>query len=138
VHVSAIASYDPPPGDGREHDELLARATDGNSATFWETERYGSQDFGGLKHGVGIVLDAGRPERLRALAVRTGTPGFTAVIKAGPAAGGPFGAVSASQTVVGSATFALRMPAAARYYLLWITKLAPDVERTHVSEVTAG
>jgi eukaryotic-like serine/threonine-protein kinase len=138
VHLRAPASYDPSPGDGREHDELLARATDGDAATFWETERYGSQDFGGLKHGVGIVLDAGRAVRLPRLTVRTDTPGFTAVVKAGSAIDGPFSVVSPTQTVADPTTFALRVPAPTRYYLLWITRLAPNVERTHVDEVTAS
>jgi len=57
---------------------------------------------------------------------------------AGKAADGPFGVVSAGQTVADPATFALRVPAPTRYYLLWITRLAPNVERTHVNEVTAG
>src|SRR5436190_7267610 len=54
VHLVASNAYDPH-GDGQEHDEEVANATDGNVSTFWATERYDSADFGGLKDGVGIV-----------------------------------------------------------------------------------
>ena len=42
-------------GDGEEHDERVADATDGDPATYWTTETY--QAF--TKPGVGLVLDAG-------------------------------------------------------------------------------
>jgi predicted Ser/Thr protein kinase len=139
VHLVAANAYDPPPGDGHEHDELVPRATDGDPGTSWETESYrGSVTFGNLKDGVGIVFDAGSPVKLRALSVVSDTPGFTAEVKAGPSANGPFDPVSSSQTVGARATFELSVPTARRYYLLWITRLAPGFERTHVSEVTAG
>ena len=54
-------SYDPA-GDGREHDGEVPLATDGNLATYWQTEHYANPAFGSLgKPGVGLVLDAGSP-----------------------------------------------------------------------------
>jgi serine/threonine-protein kinase len=114
VHLVASNAYDPQ-GDGQEHDEEVANATDGNIATFWETEDYrGSVTFGNLKDGVGIVFDAGPAS----------TSGFTTV--------------SQSQTVGRRTSFRLSVDPARRYYLLWITRLAPGYPRTHVNEVTAG
>ena len=55
VRLQAVASFDPPPGDGEEHDERVADATDGDPATYWTTETY--EAF--TKPGVGLVLDAG-------------------------------------------------------------------------------
>ena len=48
--------------------------------------------------------------------------------------------VSGSQTVGSSTSFSLHVSQPREYYLIWITKLAPDVERfqTHVNEVAAG
>jgi eukaryotic-like serine/threonine-protein kinase len=139
VGVRAVGARDPE-GDGGEHNERVALATDGDLSTYWETEHYASRDFGRLKSGVGLVLDAGRPVRLGALTVRTDTPGFTAVIRAGSSADGPFTAVSGPQTVAGSTAFSLRVASPEQYYLLWITQLAPDGDRfqTHVNEVTTG
>ena len=137
VHLSAVAAYDPPPGDGEEHNDRLPLATDGNQSTFWETDHYRSASFGNLKDGVGLVLDAGGAKRLAKLTVLTTTPGFTAVVKAGSSESGPFEPVSSSQTVDGSTTtFSLRVDPARRYYMLWITHLGSAL-RAEIDEVTA-
>jgi serine/threonine-protein kinase len=137
VPVVSVATYDPQ-GDGREHDEKIALATDGDLATYWETEHYRSQNLGGLKDGVGLVVDAGRAVALSKLTVQSDTPGFTASIEAGDAPSGPFTPVSGSREVGSSTTFSLRADEPARYYLIWITDLAPGVNRADVNEVTAG
>ncbi len=137
VHLVASNAYDPH-GDGQEHDEEVANATDGDESTYWETERYDSVDFGGLKDGVGIVVDAGRPVKLGSLSIVSDTPGYTARIEAGASSNGPFNAVSPSQTVGGRTTFSLSVDEPQRYYLVWITRLASGYARTHVNEVTSG
>ena len=137
VHLTASNAYDPE-GDGREHDEEVSNATDGNLRTYWETEHYGSDTFGNLKNGVGIVVDAGRAVRLRAITVASDTPGYVATIEAGASSDGPFDAVSSSQTVGASTTFRLSGGTAQQYYLVWITQLAPGQGRAHVNEVAAG
>src|SRR6478736_1976579 len=99
VRLVASNAYDPQ-GDGQEHDEEVPNATDGNVQTFWETEDYrGSITFGGLKNGVGIVLDARRPVKLGSLTVVTDTPGYTARVEASSSSTGGFTPVSQSQTV---------------------------------------
>jgi hypothetical protein len=137
VHLTASNAYDPE-GDGREHDEEVANATDGNLRTYWETEHYSSDTFGNLKDGVGIVVDAGGPVRLGAITVASDTPGYVAKIEAGASSSGPFDSVSSSQTVGDSTTFQLSTSTAERYYLVWITQLAPGQGRAHVNEVAAG
>jgi tRNA A-37 threonylcarbamoyl transferase component Bud32 len=136
VHLVASNAYDPQ-GDGHEHDELVPDATDGNPSTSWETESYrGSLTFGNLKDGVGLVLDAGSPVRLSSLSVVSDTPGFVAEIRAGSSPTGPFETVSGSQTAGRTTTFRLEVPSPRRYYLVWITRLAPGYPRTQLSEVT--
>ncbi|HKP18188.1 MAG TPA: protein kinase [Gaiellaceae bacterium] len=137
VHLSASTAYDPPPGDGQEHNDEVARATDGDPVTFWETERYRSLNFGGLKNGVGIILDAGQPVQPREIVVVSDTPGFVAEIKAGAAPRPPFAVVSSSRTVQTRTVFSVSLPQPQQYFLLWITRLAPGYERTHVNEVSA-
>ncbi len=133
VRLTAIADYDPFPGDDREHPELLAGATDGDPQTYWRTERYN----GGLeavgKPGVGIVLDARRALELSQVTLVTDTPGFTADIREGARAQGPFRRVSAAKRVGRRTTLAVD-GASARFYLVWITRLDG---RAHVNEVTA-
>jgi hypothetical protein len=138
VHLVASNAYDPH-GDGQEHDQEVPNATDGDPATFWGTEDYrGSLTFGNLKDGVGIVVGAQRAVQLRALTVVSDTPGYVARIEAGTSPTGPFDSVSSSQTVGSRTTFSLSVDPARRYYLVWITRLAPGYARTHVNEVTAG
>ena len=130
VELQGVASFDPQ-GDGSEHDEAVARATDDDPASYWTTESY--RAFTSTKPGVGIVLQAaGEPSELT---VTTDTPGFTAEIRAGPAPTGPFDTVvSAGRTVNGTTTFPLEGEPA-RYYVVWITALDG---RAHVNEVTAA
>jgi eukaryotic-like serine/threonine-protein kinase len=136
ITLHGITAYDPPPGDGKEHDAQAPLATDGSQSTFWDTETYRSPAFGGLKDGVGLVLDAGSSTAVHTLAVSTDTPGFTAVIRAGDAPDGPFTDDSQSQTVGARTTFTLDGHTA-RYYVLWITNLG-TVDSVHVSEVTGS
>ena len=117
------------------HADTAPKATDHNPDTYWYTQIYATPAFGGLKSGLGLVLDAGRPVKLASLTVTTSTPGFTAAILAGNSLGTRPLVDSGTQTTAGRTTFALR-GATARYYVLWITRLPPgDVAR--VNEVTA-
>ncbi|HWB21708.1 MAG TPA: protein kinase [Gaiellaceae bacterium] len=126
---------DDPSGPPDTHADTAGAATDGNPKTFWYTQIYASPQFGGLKHGLGLKLDAGRQRGLKQLTVTTDTPGFKATVLAGNSATGSFAADSASRTVAGSTTFALR-GTKARYYVLWITSLPPG-DKADVNEVTA-
>ncbi|MGB2953505.1 MAG: protein kinase [Gaiellaceae bacterium] len=131
VHFIATAAYDPF-GDRHEHNEALSKATDGNPATFWTTEQYRSF----TKPGVGIVLDAGRSAAVRSLTITTDTPGYTAEIRSGSSAAGPFQSDSSSQRIDSSTTLDLNGKTA-RFYLIWITNLGGRAS-VHVNEVKAG
>jgi serine/threonine-protein kinase len=129
IELAGVASYDPG-GDGREHQEAVGRATDGDPETYWPTETY--QSFS--KDGVGLVLDAGRAVEASAVTVRTTTPGFTARIDGGSDSDGPFEPLADERTVGEATTFPLRRREA-RYFVVWITSLPEGVAR--ITEVTA-
>src|SRR5207247_7195042 len=129
--VSAVGAYDPQ-GGGGEHDSDAPYATDGNQATYWRTETYANPDFGGLKTGVGLVVNA--RGALKTLTVSTDTPGFTGVVESGSSSGSAQ-AVSNSQVVGSKTTFDLN-GASGPVYVLWITHLPSDGV-AHVNEVTA-
>jgi serine/threonine-protein kinase len=135
VALTAVTGYDPL-GDQGEHDETASYATDGNPGTYWQTEQYANSEFGGLKSGVGLLLDVGSALKLSQLTVSSSTPGFTALIKAGTSPDGAFGAVSKQQTVGNQTKFKLTGRNAAQYYVVWITNLGPS-SSVHVNEVTA-
>ena len=128
VRLVAVRDHDPEGGDG-EHPEAVARATDGDPASYWTTETYSSF----AKSGVGIVLDARRAVELDRLVLRSDEPGFTAVIQAGSRVDGPFEEVSDEQAVDASTTFDVDTGGEERrYYVIWITD--PN-GRAHVNEV---
>ena len=121
VSLRGIGAYDPPPGDGEEHDDRALRATDNNPQTSWTTETY--QDFEETKEGVGLVLDVGRSTRLSRLTVTSETPGFSAEIRAGGSAEGPFERRVADNREVGTRTTFPIEGGPARYFVVWITSL---------------
>jgi eukaryotic-like serine/threonine-protein kinase len=129
MKLVGIDSFDPEGDNKEEHDEAVARATDGDPETFWYTEDYG--DF--TKSGVGLVLDAGRTVQPKSLTITTDTPGFTAEIRAGDSPQGPFDPVSQSATIENRRRYNLT-DAKARYFVVWITDVSGSA---HVNEVTA-
>jgi hypothetical protein len=128
--------YDPLDAQGDPNDENDARAPyaiDEDPATAWRSQYYlGSAVFGGLKAGCGLILDLGRPTRLRSVSVTFGPePGATVAIKVGddnalaPTALAAFRTVATARDVGGSHIFRSARPARGRYVLIWFTKLPP-------------
>ncbi|MBV8065904.1 MAG: serine/threonine protein kinase [Actinobacteria bacterium] len=130
--LRAVGNYDPS-GPKDSHSDTAGAATDGNPGTDWYTQIYATPEFGNLKSGIGLVLDAGSSMKLGSVTVSTPTPGFTAQIKAGPSPSGPFAADSSTQTVSSSTTFHLN-GANARYYVVWISRL-PSGGKAEISDV---
>ncbi|MGB7963074.1 MAG: murein biosynthesis integral membrane protein MurJ [Propionicimonas sp.] len=67
VPVTRIADFDPKAdgGSGAENSKLAKRAIDSKPDTAWTTERYRTlAALGGLKPGVGLLLDLGDPRRV--------------------------------------------------------------------------
>jgi eukaryotic-like serine/threonine-protein kinase len=131
VTLTGVTAYDPY-GDRTEHDSSVGNATDGDPATYWNTEHYDGELN---KQGVGLVLDAGAPKKLTKLVVHSDTPGFSATIFSGNSSSGGFKADSKSQTAAFNTTFSLN-GVSARYYVVWITDLGPN-SSVELNEVTA-
>ena len=135
ITIAGTGAYDPY-GDGTEHDSDAPKATDGNATTYWATEKYNSGLEGVHKAGVGLVLDATSLVQLSRITLLTDTPGFTAEIRATNVQGTLGQKVSESRVVGRTTRFTINQSAPKRYYLVWITKLAPGVP-AHVNEVHA-
>ena len=135
VHLAALGTWDPPPGDGHEHNELVGRAVDHDTATYWETETYNDFATSGKK-GVGLMVGAGRAApTITRVTVQTDTPGFTAQLLTGTSFG-RFRAVTGNQLVQNGTTFQVDRRSIKRYLVLWLTKL--PINYAHVNEVRAG
>ncbi|MGL5865902.1 MAG: hypothetical protein ACRCYX_08520 [Dermatophilaceae bacterium] len=65
--VLGVRSYDPE-GDGEENDNLTPKAYDGDPSSGWYSENYRTDEFGGLKKGLGLIVDLGpnkKPQQVR-------------------------------------------------------------------------
>jgi serine/threonine-protein kinase len=137
VPIVAAHSFDPE-GDGEENDAKAGLAVDGDQATSWPTDRYNSRQFGNLKKGVGLVLDAGRAQRLSRLEVTSPTSGWAASIYLSPQPGRSLAdwgqPVASRRGITGAAAFDLR-GRAARYVLVWITDPGTDA-KAEIAEAT--
>lgn len=129
-----------PEGDGAEHPTEVALAIDGDPATAWTTERYNTADLGGVKDGVGMVFDLGRPREVGEVRLVTPLPGWRFELR-GSADGASFARLEGPD---GSTSFVARAetavtvePGEVRYVLVWITELADagDGYRAAVAEV---
>ncbi len=56
--IASASAYDPQ-GDNSENNDQVPRVYDKNPDTYWQSEGYQSANFGGLKSGVGVILDIG-------------------------------------------------------------------------------
>ena len=72
-----FADFDPAPGDGQEKPELVPNATDGDPATAWTTEGYGTAGLGGIKPGVGLRATLASPAIVTGVRISSETPGGT-------------------------------------------------------------
>jgi hypothetical protein len=66
VRFTQALAFDPL-GDGHENDDQARLAIDQNPTSAWSTQHYNRPALGGLKPGVGLVLDAGHPVAAREL-----------------------------------------------------------------------
>jgi hypothetical protein len=122
--------YDPAPGDGQENRGSVIAALDGDRRTSWETEHYDTAELGSIKDGVGLYLDAGGPVVGKAIRITTPKAGWDfelyvandvpSSVAAWTKVGG--GTMEGSSKTFGLDTGGQRF----RYFLVWITRLAPD------------
>jgi hypothetical protein len=129
VRVAAATSLDPPPaGNGDENSARAPRAIDGDPATVWNTSIY-QQQFGpgGLKTGVGLVLDLGSPTQVSSVSVTLVGEGTDFQVRLSDQEGQSLGAYRkvASKSAASGRTVVTFPATRGRYLLIWLTKLPP-------------
>lgn len=125
----SAAAFDPL-GDGEEHDGEAPLAVDGDPATGWTTERYESRVFGGLKSGVGLVVDLGQSTDVASLRIETPNGGWSATVHVGDRPADTlegWGEAAATVDVASEGTTTVDLGAArGSYVLVWLTDLGTD------------
>jgi serine/threonine protein kinase len=129
VRVAAATSFDPPPGNGDENSARAPRAVDGDPATVWNTSIYQQQlGPGGLKNGVGLMLDLGSSTQVSSVAVTLVGQGTDLQLRLADAQGqtlGDYAKVATKADAAGRTVLSLDKPVSGRYLLIWLTKLPP-------------
>ncbi|MGH3473175.1 MAG: protein kinase family protein [Nocardioidaceae bacterium] len=145
IKVVAVTSFDPRPlGSGNENPGETHLAVDGNPATAWQTKNYfGNPRLGGLKPGVGLILDLGSAQTVGLVDLTlVGSP-TTVELRAAPAAATSAPSKSADQYQLlktvdatgSSARFDLAQPVQTRYLLVWLTSLPKDPAGSYRGQV---
>jgi F5/8 type C domain-containing protein len=141
LDIAGASTLDPPPGDGEENSDRAARTIDGDTATVWTTKSY-LQQFGpgGLKEGVGLVLDLGDRQRVSSVVVTVAGGATDFDVRVSDSQGSSladFAKVGAASGADGRTTVTLDKPVEARYVLVWLTRLPQDGSdfRGQISEV---
>jgi hypothetical protein len=113
--ASTITSVDPSGGSGFRRDGAA-----------WRTQTYVSADFGGLKDGVGLLLDLGGSRTVTAVTFDVVGGAIAVELRAGDSASrSPAGyqRVAADPSASGSTTLTAKGGGEHRYWLIWVTKL---------------
>ncbi len=129
--VAAAHSFNPPPGSGTEHEELVGNLIDGNPATEWHTEHYANANFGNLKGGVGVYLQLRSATEVGDLVISSPDTGWNFQIyesNSAPATLAGWGTSVAHGTVNSATTSVARGGHKTGYVLVWITHLPPSDE----------
>jgi hypothetical protein len=129
----AASDFDPYGDPPNEHPEDVALTVDGKPGTAWETTTY-KQDFGpgGLKPGVGLVLDLGSSRSVKSVvvtvngdptAIELRTAGDVRPSGTGESALSGLDVAARATSSGGKLTLTPRSAIETRYLLLWITSL---------------
>jgi hypothetical protein len=131
VRVTSAASFDPD-GDDVENQARAGLAIDGDRTSGWRTERY-DQNFGpgGIKEGVGLVLDLGRPQEVERMALTLAPTGGSTLGIFGsddprPSTLAGWTRLADPKTADQRASFDLE--GRHRYLLIWFSSLPQDAE----------
>jgi serine/threonine-protein kinase len=139
VSVKRTSAQDfDPLGDDEEHHSEAQLAVDKDPGTDWTTEGYTGDQLG--KDGVGIYVDADPGVDARSIAIDTPDPGWKAEIRVAEGNKPPSG-IDGWEKVAGGTVDKKRKRFKLdgkrhRYYLVWITGLAPGSERVKIAEIT--
>ncbi len=129
VKVASLTDVDPQ-GDQHEQPGLLPRLIDGDNATSWATESYGTASFGGVdKTGVGVDFKLDSPATL--LEVTSPQKGWGAEVQVP----GPDGTLTTVAKLDGLATQTVELGQAVKSGRIWITRLATAADGRYDAQI---
>ena len=125
--ILKVEAYDPE-GDGEENNKLTPKIYDGDVTTGWYSENYRTEQFGGLKSGLGVIVDLGPNKKPQT--VELVIPVATSVeVYVGPE-NRREGATKIGEKAGAEGTVKFEVPAdvSGQYIVVWFTGLTTDDE----------
>ncbi len=127
IAISGARDFDPFGADGSEKPDDVYKVYDGSPSTYWQTDYYLSADFGRLKSGVGVILDLGKTQQVRKVAISfVGDTSVELRVASSGAGSEPTSFDAYSKAAEGSGATVTLTPKetlTSRYLLMWLTKL---------------
>jgi hypothetical protein len=130
--IVGVRDFDPEADPPEENPQMAPLAVDGDPSTAWQTMTYyGSPQLGGLKDGVGLVVDLGKQQSVSSVSLLLkGSPTSLEVFADGSSGTAPttisgldkVGAVTGAGTHV---DLQLKQPVTTQYLVIWLTSLPP-------------
>jgi eukaryotic-like serine/threonine-protein kinase len=123
--ILKVEAYDPE-GDGAENNNLTPKVYDGDKSTGWFSENYRSDSFGGLKKGLGVVVDLGPNKKPQTVELTIPHPSDVEVYV------GPDNRLEGATKIGekadadGTVTFDVPADVSGQYIVVWFTKLNAD------------
>ncbi len=146
IRVVAASDFDPEGDPPEENPDQVALAIDGKPGTGWRTLTYrDNPQLGGLKSGVGLVLDLGTEQEVGSVEVQLGgSPTDLELFATAPGVDDPPVELADTRRLAGltadSTTALLRIEPGqrTRFLVVWLTKLPPVTGgfRGEITEVT--
>ena len=126
IAILSATGFDPQ-GDQRENNSQAAKVYDGDPVTTWSSELYATPQFGGLKKGVGLLLDLGQPTSVHTATIdlANGPLDVTVYAATSPNIQGA-AVIGTGSAANGRIQFkASTVIPESRYVIVWFTSLAP-------------
>ena len=123
--ILKVEAYDPE-GDGAENNKLTPKIYDGDTSTGWFSENYRSDTFGGLKKGLGVIVDLGPNKKPQTVELNLPNPSDVEVYV------GPDNRLEGATKIGektdadGTVTFDVPADVSGQYIVVWFTKLNAD------------
>ncbi len=146
LKAAGVEDFDPQGDPSTENPETTGNAIDGDPSSTWTTKTYrGNPALGGLKDGVGLIVDLGRDRQVGSVEVRfVGSPTSFSVyaapsgVSAYPDSLDQFDRVGSRQGAGTRARVTLDPAPTTRYVLVWLTRLpaADGGYRGEISGIT--
>jgi hypothetical protein len=147
LKIAGVTDFDPQGDPPEENPDLAPLAIDGKPATAWQTSTYrGNPKLGGLKSGVGLLVDLGKPVEVGSVRLTLmGSPTALQILAAPDAQAAPsstdgLDTVARDADAGNRAQLTLKKPVTTQWLVVWLTELpsAPGGFQGRVAEISVS